>query len=106
MSYQCGDCDKDQESVEPKRYSLRTATWGVWKGGTYTEAEVQTDVDDAVKVVSDGKVWLDKVGEVLVLSDLEVELGGVVLGGVVELGGIEVGVMSEISLAPDKAPAL
>jgi len=30
---------------------------------------------------------------VLALSDLEVELGGVVLGGVVELGGIEVGVV-------------
>ena len=31
---------------------------GVWKGGggTYTEAEVQTDVDAAVKVVSDGKL--------------------------------------------------
>jgi len=30
---------------------------------------------------------------VLVLSDLELELVGVVLGGVVELGGIEVGVV-------------
>ena len=30
---------------------------GVWKGGgTYTDAEVQMDVDAAVKVVSDGKL--------------------------------------------------
>lgn len=41
--------------MEPKRCSLRTATWGVERG-TYTEAEVQTDVDDPVNVVSDGKL--------------------------------------------------
>jgi len=53
MSYQCGDCDKDQEIVEPKRLLLAHGNVGCV---TYTEAEVQTDVDDAVKVVSDGEV--------------------------------------------------
>jgi len=51
------EIDKDQEIVEPKRLLLAHGNVGcVERGGTYTEAEVQTDVDDAVKVVSDGEV--------------------------------------------------
>jgi len=42
--------------VEPKRSLLVHGNVGCVERGTYTEAEVQTDVDDAVKVVSDGKV--------------------------------------------------